>query len=60
MSDKTSDKTGDKTGDKIVPLTRDELQKMLDHSPFIAFLGLKVTEADPAKEQITMTCAIRP
>ena len=36
-----------------------EPQKMLDHSPFIAFLGLKVTEADPAKEQITMTCAMR-
>ena len=29
------------------PLSGDELQAMLDHSPFIAFLGLKVTEADP-------------
>jgi len=46
--------------DKIVPLTKDELQKMLDHSPFIAFLGLKVTEADPAKELVTMTCEMRP
>ena len=46
--------------DEIVPLTADELQKMLDNSPFIAFLGLKVTEADPANEQITMTCAMRP
>ena len=35
--------------DKLVPLTKDELQKMLDNSPFIAFLGLKVTEPDPAK-----------
>ena len=43
-----------------MPLTSDELQKMLDHSPFIAFLGLKVTEADPAKEQVTMSCAMRP
>jgi uncharacterized protein (TIGR00369 family) len=42
------------------PLSGDELQAMLDHSPFIAFLGLKVTEADPAKEQVTMTCAMRP
>ena len=42
------------------PLTGGELQAMLDHSPFIAFLGLKVTEADPAKEQVTMTCAMRP
>ena len=43
-----------------MPLTKDELQKMLDNSPFIAFLGLKVTETDPANEQITMTCAMRP
>ena len=50
----------DKTSDKLVPLTRDELQKMLDGSPFIHFLGLKVTEADPAKEQVTMSCAFRP
>ncbi len=42
------------------PLTGDELQAMLDHSPFIAFLGLKVTEADPAKELVTMICAMRP
>ena len=42
------------------PLSGDELQKMLDHSPFIAFLGLKVTEADPAKERVTMECEMRP
>jgi uncharacterized protein (TIGR00369 family) len=42
------------------PFTGDELQKMLDHSPFIAFLGLKVTEADPAKEQVTMSCEMKP
>jgi len=42
------------------PLSGGELQAMLDHSPFIAFLGLKVTEADPAKEQVTMTCVMRP
>jgi uncharacterized protein (TIGR00369 family) len=42
------------------PLTKEELQKHLDHSPFISFLGLKVTEADPAKEQVTMTCEMRP
>ena len=49
-----------KTEDKLQPLTREELQKYLDNSPFIAFLGLKVTEADPAKEQLTMTCEMRP
>jgi uncharacterized protein (TIGR00369 family) len=42
------------------PLTKDQLQKYLDGSPFISFLGLKVTEADPAKEQVTMSCAFRP
>ncbi len=42
------------------PLTGSELQAMLDHSPFIAFLGLKITEADPAGEQVTMTCVMRP
>ena len=38
--------------DKLAPLTGAELQAMLDRSPFIAFLGLKVTEADPAREQV--------
>ena len=42
------------------PLSGDELQKMLDHSPFIAFLGLKVTEADPARETVTMECPMKP
>jgi len=46
--------------DELKPLSGDELQKMLDHSPFIAFLGLKVTEADPAKERLTMRCEMRP
>jgi uncharacterized protein (TIGR00369 family) len=42
------------------PLSGDELQAMLDKSPFIHFLGLKVTEADPTKEQVTMVCEMRP
>lgn len=46
--------------DKPLPLSSDELQKMLDNSPFIAFLGLKIVEADPAKERVTMSCAMRP
>ena len=45
--------------DKPTPLSGDELQKMLDNSPFIAFLGLKIVEADPAKERVTMSCAMR-
>ena len=46
--------------DKPQPLSDAELQAMLDHSPFISFLGLKVTEADPAKERVTMECEMRP
>ena len=42
------------------PLNAGELQAMLDHSPFIAFLGLKVTSADPAREEVTMVAAMRP
>jgi len=42
------------------PLSKDELQAMLDRSPFISFMGLKITEADPARELITMSCAMRP
>ncbi len=46
--------------DETKPLSGGELQAMLDNSPFIAFLGLKVTEADPAKERVTMECEMRP
>jgi uncharacterized protein (TIGR00369 family) len=45
---------------RLVPLTIAELQANLDRSPFISFLGLKVVEADPAHEQVTMTCSMRP
>jgi uncharacterized protein (TIGR00369 family) len=47
-------------GDAPKPLTGGELQAMLDNSPFIHFLGLKVVEADPARELVTMSCAFRP
>ena len=46
--------------DKPQPLTAAEMQAQLDRSPFIAFLGLKVIAADPAKEEVTMTCVMRP
>ena len=46
--------------EELKPLSGDELQKMLDHSPFIAFLGLKVTEADPATGRLTMRSEMRP
>ena len=46
--------------EKLQPLSREELQGNLDRSPFISFLGLKVTSADPAREEVTMICAMRP
>jgi len=46
--------------EELKPLTDAELQRMLDNSPFISFLGLKVTEADLAKERVTMECPMRP
>jgi uncharacterized protein (TIGR00369 family) len=46
--------------DALKPLSDAELQAMLDNSPFISFLGLKVTEADPATERVTMRCEMRP
>jgi uncharacterized protein (TIGR00369 family) len=49
-----------KAGETAQPLSGEELQRMLDNSPFIAFLGLKVVDADAAKERVTMTCAMRP
>jgi uncharacterized protein (TIGR00369 family) len=46
--------------DASAPLTKEELQAYLDHSPFIAFLGLKVTETDPARQLVSMTCEMKP
>jgi uncharacterized protein (TIGR00369 family) len=43
-----------------LPLSAPELQKRLGVSPFIAFLGLTVTEADPARQLVTMTLPMRP
>jgi uncharacterized protein (TIGR00369 family) len=37
-----------------------ELQERLSHSPFIRFLNLIVTEADPAQQRVTMTAPMRP
>ena len=42
------------------PLTAEELQERLQVSPFIRFLGLIVTEADPVRQQVTMTAPMRP
>jgi uncharacterized protein (TIGR00369 family) len=37
------------------PLSAHELQRRLSLSPFIAFLGMTVTEADAAAQRVTMT-----
>jgi uncharacterized protein (TIGR00369 family) len=42
------------------PLTAAELQEKLEASPFIRFLGLTVTAADPARQVVTMTLEMRP
>jgi uncharacterized protein (TIGR00369 family) len=41
-------------------LSAAELQERLSRSPFIRFLGLVVTEADPARQCVTMTLEMRP
>ena len=43
-----------------VPLSVAELQRRLDDSAFIAFLGLKVEQADPKTETVVMRAAMRP
>ena len=50
----------DKAADAPTALTDSELQAMLDRSPFISFLGLKVTDADSTRERVTMACEMRP
>jgi len=42
------------------PLTKEELQQRLAHSPFIDFLKLTVLSADPAKEAVVMRAEMRP
>ena len=42
------------------PLTAAELQERLGQSPFIRLLGLVVTEADPARQTVTMIAPMRP
>ncbi|MBV9736296.1 MAG: PaaI family thioesterase [Acidisphaera sp.] len=42
------------------PLDRDALQERLGFSTFIAFMGLEVLSADPAREEVVMRLAMRP
>jgi uncharacterized protein (TIGR00369 family) len=40
--------------------TRDEIQAMLDRSPFIKFCKMRVTEVDPVRERIVVVMPMRP
>jgi uncharacterized protein (TIGR00369 family) len=42
------------------PLTADDIQAMLDASPFISFMGMKVVAVDPEAQSLTMTMPLRP
>ena len=43
-----------------VPLSAAEIQKQLDGSAFISFLGLTVVSADPAAQEVVMKLPMRP
>jgi len=43
-----------------VPLGVAELQRQLDNSAFISFLGLTVVSADPATQEVVMRAPMRP
>jgi uncharacterized protein (TIGR00369 family) len=42
------------------PMTKAEIQAMLDRSPFIKFCGMRVTQVDAEREQIVMVMPMRP
>jgi uncharacterized protein (TIGR00369 family) len=42
------------------PLSRQQIQERLLHSPFNAFLGLEVLSADPEKPELVMRFKMRP
>ena len=44
----------------MTALTATEMQERLAKSPFIAFLNMTVTEADPTQQRVTMTIPMRP
>ena len=48
------------TDDKSLPLSKERIQAGLAKSPFITFLGLEVTSADPATNEVTMRAVMKP
>jgi uncharacterized protein (TIGR00369 family) len=47
------------SAEQVTTLSADEIQAMLDISPFNKFLGLKVVSADPVKQEVTMRSELR-
>ena len=41
-------------------LTKEEIQRLLDNSPFIAFLNMEVKDVNEDKQQITIRTPMRP
>jgi uncharacterized protein (TIGR00369 family) len=41
-------------------LTKEEIQRLLDNSPFIAFLKMEVKDVNAGKQQITIRTPMRP
>ena len=41
-------------------LTKADIQKLLDNSPFISFLRMEVTDLDAEKQQVTIRTPMRP
>ena len=44
----------------IPPCTPDQLQEMLDASPAVAFMGLRMVSADPVTQEVAMHAPMRP
>ena len=42
------------------PLNKEEIQALLDNSPFISFMNLKVESLDPDTDTIVMRMPMRP
>lgn len=47
------------SAEQVTTLSADEIQAMLDVSPFNKFLGLKVLSADVVKQEVTMRSELR-
>ena len=42
------------------PVSRDEIQRMLDDSPYIGFMNLEVVSTDPDESQVVIKMPMRP